>query len=615
MILVQVIQWRQGRLIPVFSSEEQLSFSVAVRPPPELGLRLQQRHAARTGGPSPIGHLTPLFKPSRWFFSSCFWLPALAPLPAHTWHVRQDGISITQATSSASSTGIVKLSRTSQYPVSDAVSHHFLSYSFDPAFFYELWGNTTHPNLFSFKMLKNVEDRIGGAPFIRPGGVTQDSSIYNESAGTPERTISETGGIYRTTWGPDFYKSFKNFSPSTKFVIPLNFGNDSLEIALDQAKAAAKYVNAEKILAFELGNEAGNYKATQRNLSTWNTDTYIAEWLNWTTAIDAALPNSHRKQPHWWTGSDGITEDEANTVAFQTTKLVQKGINNGSIVKEFSQHMYQYSSCKPASNEKASLVHLLNHTNITSFVDIMVNKVEAARSVGAEFVVGEFNSVSCSGKVNLTDTFAQALWVLDTTLASATVNVARVHLHMGATLVFQSPDQANIPGINGTPGFSTYNLWYPRDSPLRGERRANPSYVSQLFLAEAIGKTGQSQIQRLPTPTGLDDQKFAAYAIYENSKPARLALINMAFVNSTIPHDDPKIVQVDLQDWLQQKSHTNSVAAKRMTAPGIDTKQSDLVTWAGQAWTNGTAFGREEVEKVNNGLVKVRGSEAVLVFL
>jgi hypothetical protein len=78
----------------------------------------------------------------------------LAPLPAHTWHIRQDGISITQTTSSASSTGIVKLSRTSQYPVSDAVSHHFLSYSFDPAFFYELWGNTTHPNLFSFKMLK-----------------------------------------------------------------------------------------------------------------------------------------------------------------------------------------------------------------------------------------------------------------------------------------------------------------------------------------------------------------------------------------------------------------------------------------------------------------------------
>jgi hypothetical protein len=28
-----------------------------------------------------------------------------------------------------------------------------------------------------------------------------------------------------------------------------------------------------------VGNEAGNYKATQRNLSTWNTDTYIAEWL------------------------------------------------------------------------------------------------------------------------------------------------------------------------------------------------------------------------------------------------------------------------------------------------------------------------------------------------
>ena len=51
-----------------------------------------------------------------------------------------------------------------------------------------------------------------------------------------------------------------------------------------------------------------------------------------------------------------------------------------------------------------------------------------------------------------------------------------------------------------------------------------------------------------------------------------------------------------------------------MTAPGADSKDSDTATWAGQAFTNGTASGREEIEGLQNGCVTVRGSEAVLVF-
>jgi len=46
---------------------------------------------------------------------------------------------------------------------------------------------------------------------------------------------------------------------------------------------------------------------------------------------------------------------------------------------------------------------------LPAFVDIMANKVQAARTVRSQFVVGEYNSVSCSGKVNLTDTFGQSL--------------------------------------------------------------------------------------------------------------------------------------------------------------------------------------------------------------
>ncbi|KAF7311470.1 Glycoside hydrolase family 79 protein [Mycena kentingensis (nom. inval.)] len=479
------------------------------------------------------------------------------------------------------------------------------SLSVDPAFWLEFFGNATHPNEFSMQMLKNVAARTGSFPIIRPGGVTQDSSVFDAQAGSPTRTTDDsTGVIYRTTYGPAFYESFRAFPDGTRFTVPLNFGNDSLEIALEQARAAVRYVEGEKIFAFELGNEAGNYKATQRNLSTWGPAAYVAEWKNWTSTINDVLPVALRTR--WWAGSDGITP-AAVTVALQTEDIIARGIDDPPVIREFSQHMYAYSSCRPASAAMATVPNIQNHTNITAFVGLLKEKVAAAEKVGSELVVGEFNSVSCSGKPNVTDIFGQALWVIDTTLYAATLNVSRVHLHQGATLVSQSDSQINVPGANGTPGFSTYDLWYPVDSPLRGRRRSNPSYVSQLFVAEVVGKSRKARLVQLDAPAGVSPDTFAAYAVYEGGVPVRLAVINWQTVNSTMSEAEVEATTVGLT-----LGRNKVVNVKRLTGFN-DEKDADFVTWGGQAWTNGTASGRLKVEEIRNGVVRVRGSEAVLV--
>ena len=270
--------------------------------------------------------------------------------------------------------------------------------------------------------------------------------------------------------------------------------------------------------------------------------------------------------------------------------------------------MYQYSSCRPASNARAIVPNIMNHTNITTFVDILRPKIAAAKQVGSDFVVGEYNSVSCSGKVNVTDIFGQALWTLDTSLYAASINVSRVYTHQGATLVFQSDNQENIPGVNGTPGYSAYNLWYPRDSELRGRARANPNYVSQLILAEAIGKSGTSQVVHVSPPANVSTDHFAAYAIYERKKLARLALINFSIYNKTATNNEAPGIRVRIGTGGKKRSWL-----KRLTAPGLDEKNSDLVTWAGQTYTNGSASGKLNVEPVDDDIVWIRDSEAVLI--
>ena len=81
-----------------------------------------------------------------------------------------------------------------------------------------------------------------------------DSMVFNESASEVVRHTSPSGGIYYTTIGPDFYESWSLFPNVTKFVSTLNLGNDSLQIAVDEAKASVKY-QAERIAFFELGND------------------------------------------------------------------------------------------------------------------------------------------------------------------------------------------------------------------------------------------------------------------------------------------------------------------------------------------------------------------------
>lgn len=161
-----------------------------------------------------------------------------------------------------------------------------------------------------------------------------------------------------------------------------------------------------------------------------------------------------------------------------------------------------------------------------------------------------------------------------------------------------------------------YDLWYPVSSDRFGSARAAPSFVAYLLVAEAVGSSTQSRIALLPSPAGLTN--LAAYAIWDPASrsvhdgPARLALLNLAVRNVSSSQDEGE-VQVDVSTWLRAKGG-KGVKVKRMTAPGLDSKDSDTATWAGQSFANGTASGVEVVEGLQNGTVGVKGSEGVLVF-
>jgi hypothetical protein len=53
-------------------------------------------------------------------------------------------------------------------------TNSFASFSFEPAFWVEFFGNASDPNPLTFGLLDLIVEH-GGKPIIRPGGITMDS--------------------------------------------------------------------------------------------------------------------------------------------------------------------------------------------------------------------------------------------------------------------------------------------------------------------------------------------------------------------------------------------------------------------------------------------------------
>lgn len=479
-------------------------------------------------------------------------------------------------------------------------STSFSSFSFEPAFWVEFFGNASEPNELTFQLLSHIIER-GGQPTIRPGGITMDSMIFDPSAGDPVRTTSEEGGVYRTTVGPAYYESWSNFPVNMKFVSTMNFGNDSLDIARDMAAASVIY-QQDRISYFELGNEPTNYPSDRWDNST---EAYLQQWQDWTGRIDEGVGGESRGK--WW-ASSATTDDTSLHV--RPADLIPTGIDSTGEVAQYSIHSYGFSTCDPERAARATIPNILNHTELVTYADEEIYpSAKAALDAGGEWIIGEFNSISCSGAPNVSDTFAQALWVVDSQLIYAVRNASAVYLHQGATLVLQSDRQVNTAGDDGAPGYSTYDLFYPRTGSKRGPARALPSYVSQLFLVEALS-SADTRIRALETPEGLSQDHFSGYAFYVSGSLSKLALMNMTpyYANSMSDYT----FRFDLSQHCDQHG---KAFVKRMTAPYVDTGDTQMVAWAGQSFENGSASGEVVIEELGHrGIVEVRGTEAVLVL-
>ncbi|KAK0458968.1 glycoside hydrolase family 79 protein [Desarmillaria tabescens] len=496
------------------------------------------------------------------------------------------------------------------------------SFSIETAFWTSYVGNVSNPNSLTRNLLENLKSRTGVPAEIRIGGITADSTYYNSTLDmalfnfiTDEYDLC--GTLHNTTVGPEFWKTTDLLPEGTKIVFNLDLEDLDFEGALDMATAAVENMKAGQLIGMEIGNEPDHYLGfTPRS--------YTNIWMPWTKNISDALNISTpffqiaatAEDPLWPYGT------AAANAQLDCVSALAVGANNDSTVKTCSEHTYQYSVCDPVRLRQATLVNLVNHTRLAQYLDLWQPRIKSVREqLGSDsFVIGEYNSVSCSGRDGVSNTFGQALWLLDTTLYAASINVSRLFMHQGGPLALQSSTQLNHGGL------SLYDMWYPIEN-LNGPVKVFPSYSAYLFIAEAIGTSQSLRIgniypgrqangSSITAAMGDASQgQLVAYGFWDDSSlgyPVKLALLNLQSYNETEEGTRPSTM-FDISKYLSEGK--GSVTVRRLQAPGADVKEGNVTTWAGQTYANGVAEGELIEEKIDGEVIVVAASEAVLVSL
>ncbi|KAJ7931441.1 glycoside hydrolase family 79 protein [Mycena leptocephala] len=473
------------------------------------------------------------------------------------------------------------------------------SFSIETAFFIEYLGNTSDPNTLTINLLQNLKDRTGTPAEVRIGGITADSTYWNASLDTAFfNFIDSTGVLFNTTIGPKFWEAAATLLPKgTKITMNLDLHDFKFQGALSVAQSAIDGLNPGQLVALEIGNEPDHYSPLL------SAQAYDAVWEPWSKNISDALGfeapmfqiAATAEDPLWPYDAPGASS------ALDCVSALAAGANSAGTVKYCSEHTIPI----------ATLPNLVNHTRLAVYLDLWQPRIQSVRSqLGPDsFVIGEYNSVSCSGKAGVSDTFGQALWLLDTTLYAASINVSRLYIHQGGPLALQSSTQLNHGGL------SRYDLWYPMDA-LNGEKQVFPAYSAYLFITETIGHSKSLRIANLWP--GRHAGQSVVYGFWEDSAhefPSKIALLNLQIFNQTEAGPRPTTT-FDISAFLPPRQ--KSVTVKRLQAPGADVTFGNQTTWAGQTFaldSNGLAKGIYMEEIIKGGKIVVEASSAALVYL
>jgi hypothetical protein len=297
----------------------------------------------------------------------------------------------------------------------------------------------------------------GQSPVIRVGGNSTDDTWW------PIRGMIPQGGIYyRLTKGWLRTTQALASDLNAKLILGINLAAGRSAIAAAEGRAFVSGIGRRYIDELEIGNEPDLYsvfpwyrdrrgRVFRRRSHKYDLAAYTKQFTQWASALpNLPLAGPAVSGPNWMHGLNGFIKAEPRL------KLV-------------TYHRYPLRNCTsdPTDPTFASIPNLLADYSSAGLAAPLSPFVETASKHRLGLRIAEMNSASCQGKAGVSDTFASALWALDTMFNFAARGVEGVNFHM-------------LPG-------SHYELFTVSQTP-QGAWQAfvHPEYYGLMMFAQAF---------------------------------------------------------------------------------------------------------------------------------
>jgi hypothetical protein len=294
-------------------------------------------------------------------------------------------------------------------------------------------------------------------PIIRIGGDSTDDSWW------PLNGMIPPGGIYypiTTGW----LRTTKALAAdlNAKLILGINLAAGRPAIAAAEGRAFISGIGSKFIDALEIGNEPNLYPVfnwyKDRNGHVYRSRSrsysladYIQQFKQWAQVLpNVALAGPAASNPTW------MAKLSSFVTAAPRLRLV-------------TYHRYPLRACTTDANAPSfpSIPNLLADSSSAGLAAGVKSFVTVAGKHHLPLRIGEMNSASCEGAKGVSDTFASALWALDTMFNFANVGVQGVNFHM-------------LPGSN-------YELFTPsQTSSGSWQAFVHPEYYGLALFAQAF---------------------------------------------------------------------------------------------------------------------------------
>jgi hypothetical protein len=364
------------------------------------------------------------------------------------------------------------------------------------------------------QLLRNL-DPLPAQPLIRVGGLSTDRTWW---------PISGMPRPYGLTYDldPGWTAAARNLAQAThaRLILGINLLVNRPRIAQVEGSELVRGVGAANIADLEIGNEPDLYA-----LIPWY-KTLHGKPIPW--YMKAGTPVYARRPTY---SPQDFAEEFSRTlnvlprvpVAGPETgngpwiSAFSRFVSPGSRVRMMTSHAYGLNECitDPASPQYPSVPDLLNIANSRDLAAGLDPYVALAHRDGGTFRVDEMGSISCNGRLGVSNTFASALWLMDSLFQMASQGIDGVNLH-------DYPNSAN----------GLFDFTHPNG---QWQGAVHPLYYGALMFAQAapagsrllqIASGSQSQLRAWATRG--KDHKIRVLLINDSLRSAAETQVRIA---------------------------------------------------------------------------------------